>query len=245
MGYDMKQPQWAVLAFITLLVMVMLACTIPGTGPDTPDATPTPLGDTLPLSIPAFTYNLEPGGIVPGTRLEYVGPKDGAYEVRIDGQSALKRIGDSFIWSGVVSAGVYANYNLRLTTDILGPLPVAGSVELVIFNPQPIELISGEQIVATYYYNNIVVDYLVPQGRTIPGTTLTYVGTTTQGSGDQATELAQLSGTSGYPYLAVADSLVWTGQVRDNTVIRYDLRAASINENGLRLLGTAELWITE
>lgn len=240
----MKQHDWAIFSFVGLLALAALACTIPGTSPSAPPNTPTPMGDTLSFSMPAYTYNMEPGSTIPGTQLEYVGPTQDGYEVRIDGQSAIKRIGDSFLWSGVIAPSVYGNYNLRLTTEIFGSLPVAGNVEIVVFNPEPTELTATGEILAQQYYNNIVINYVIPAGREIPGTPMTYVGITTQGTGDQATTLAQLSGTTGYPYLAVGDSLVWQGQLRDNVIIRYDLRAASIDEtDGLRLLGTAELWV--
>jgi hypothetical protein len=79
---------------------------------------------------------------------------------------------------------------------------------------------------------------------TVPGSTIVYETTVTQGEGQQATELARLSGTSGYPYLALGDSLVWTGRVRENVYVRYSMRVTTLNEYGLRLSGTAELWIS-
>ncbi|MCB8942662.1 MAG: hypothetical protein H6658_02685 [Ardenticatenaceae bacterium] len=230
--------------FVLLIILTTLACTIPGRGSSGPAATPTPMGDTLIFKIPVYTYNLEPGGIVPGTRLEYVGRDEGIYNVKIDGLPASKRTGDSFIWNGIMAPGVHGSYNLRITTAILGGLPVGGPVDLTILNPNPIErtaLPLNEEIFLAY--NNILVNYIIPQGRQIPGSTLIFEGIVTQGEGEQATQLAQLSGLTGYPYLAIGDSLVWMGNLRDNVVVRYNLRALAINDNGLRLDGTAELWI--
>ena len=231
-------------AFILLLILTTLACTIPGQGSSGPAATPTPLGDTLTFKIPVYTYNLQPGAFVPGTRLEYVDRNEGVYNVRIDGLPASKRTGDSFIWDGIIAPGVHGSYNLRITTAILGGLPVGGPVDITIFNPSPIERTTppgNEEIFLGF--NNLLVDYLIPQGRQIPGSPLIFETIITQGEGEQATQLAQLSGLTGYPYMALGDSLVWIGNLRDNVVIRYNLRALAMNDDGLRLDGTAELWI--
>ena len=75
-------------------------------------------------------------------------------------------------------------------------------------------------------------------GRRSPG-----LGSLDQGEGDQQSQLAQLSGMSGYPYLALGDSLVWTGRLRENVYIRYSLRVTGLSEDGLRLAGTADLSI--
>lgn len=227
--------------FFLLLGLVSLACTVPFIGPQEPPPTPTPVGDTITYKIPppAFVYNLAPGEFVPGTRLEYVGKNGDAYDVRIDGLAARKRIGDSFIWSGTVAPGVFANYNLKLTTEVLGKLPVAGSVELLVFNPAPAEVSSVPTETTQLHYNLITANYQMPPGHLIPGTTLTYVGMTTQAG----SEVAELSGLTGYPYLARGDSLVWMGRLLDNVHVRYDWRVLDIDEYGLNLTGTAELWI--
>jgi hypothetical protein len=234
----------AIPGLILLLVLTTLACTIPGRASSGPAPTPTPMGDTLSFNIPAYAYNLEPGGSVPGTHLEYIGRSEGAYNVRIDGFEAVKRSGDSFFWSGVIQPGVYGNYNLRITTAVFGGLPVAGSVEIIVFYPEPVQrdtIPTVDQSLLSF--TALVVDYTVPEGYQIPGTALVYDGIITQGEGEGATQLAQLSGLTGHPYLARGDSLVWIGNLRDNVVVRYNLRASALNEDGLRLDGTADLWV--
>ncbi|MCA9924452.1 MAG: hypothetical protein KC421_18875 [Anaerolineales bacterium] len=240
--FSMKYQHTHLIGFVLLLGLLSLACSVPFLGPEEPPATPTPMGDTLQYKIPApaYVYNLAPGESVPGTRLEYVGKNGDAYDVRIDGLAATKRIGDSFIWSGTVAPGVSANYNLKLTTEVLGKLPVAGSVDLLIFNPAPIEVSTVPVESALLNYRLISTNYQMPPGAGIPGTTLTYVGTTTQAG----SEVAELSGLTGYPYLARGDSLAWTGKLLNNVYVRYDWRVLDINEFGLDLTGTAELWIT-
>ena len=240
----MKQHHAAIWTYVLLLLLATAACAVPGIGPAAPAATPTPLGDTLSFLIPVYKVDLSPGDSVPGTRLQYIGREGDTYQVLIDGLPATKRIGDSFIWNGVLAPGVYANYNLRLTATVFGALPVAGPVELLILNPEPVETPLTEQALnAQPYFGNILVNYQVPPGRLIPGTSLTYVGLSAQGEGQQASQLAELAGLTGYPYLALGDSLVWTGRLRDNVHVRNSLRVISMNEEGLRLAGTAELWL--
>ncbi|MEJ2749183.1 MAG: hypothetical protein P8183_14955 [Anaerolineae bacterium] len=239
-GWNQAQWIWALGA-----VLLLASCSLVGLEPVGPPPSPTPMGDTLSYTIPAYTISLSPGDTVPRTRLQYVERQEGGYLVKIDGLEATKRTGDSFFWSGVIAPGVYANYNLRLTTAVFGSLPAAGPVELIIFNPAPQEAaLPAELASRSADFNNILLDYQVPPGKTIPGSTLVFEGLITQGEGQRATELAQLTGLSGYPYLALGDSLTWVGRVRENVYVRYRMRVTTMNEYGLRLSGTAELWIT-
>ncbi len=238
----MQKGNWSLVGFIGLLALVTLACAVPGFDGDKPNATPTAVGDTMYFNIPAYTYQLSPGEAIPGTGLLYKDRQADAYEVSIDGQTTLKRSGDSFYWSGVLAPGVFANYNLRLTTSVFGSMPVAGPVEIIVLNPVPVEVTSVPINENTMAFSNIVADYTVPVGYTVPGTSLVYEGIEERGQGGQLTDFARLSGTSGYPYLALGDSLVWTGKLHDNIYIRYNLRVTSVKEDNLRLSGTAELW---
>jgi len=234
---------WRLLGWIALLILPTLACAVPGFEQGAPAGTPTPIGDTMYFNIPAFAYNLAPGESVPGAGLQYVDRRGDAYEVKIDGQAALKRTGDSFFWSGVMTPGVFANYNLRLTSSVFGSMPVAGSVEVIVLNPNPVEQSSVPVTENIISLPNVVVDYTVPVGYQIPGTTLVYEGVEERGQGGQTTSFARLSGTISYPFLALGDSLVWTGKLLDNVYVRYNLRVTSLKEDALRLTGTAELWI--
>lgn len=242
------------LLLILMLALPALACQVPdftgvpsmpGVVEPTPVGSPTPMGDTISYLAPAYATSLQPGESVPGTQLTYIGSTDGGYEVSIDGQRAIKRTGDSFYWSGIIGPGVFANYNLRLTTGFFGGMPVAGPVEIIVLFPQAHALPLSDDPEAELHLGNIVVDYHVPLDNVIPGTTLVYQGMETQGLGNQNTTLARIGGLSGYPNLAVGDSLVWMGRIRDNVAIRYNLRAISFDETTIRLVGTGELWITK
>ncbi len=239
----MRKGNWSLIGFVLLLALAAIACDLPGSGEDEPAATPTAVGDTMFFNIPVFTHQLAAGESVPGTGLMYKNKQGDAYEVVIDGQTTLKRSGDSFYWSGVLAPGVFANFNLRLTTNFGGGMPVAGPVEIMILNPNPVEQTAVPTDENILHYSNIIADYTVPVGYNIPGTTLTYEGIEERGQGGELTDFARLSGTSGYPYLAFGDSLVWTGRLLDNVYIRYNLRVTSLKEESLRLTGTAELWI--
>lgn len=239
----MRKGYWSLVGFVMLLALATLACAVPGFEESGSDPTPTAVGDTMYFNIPAYTYQLSPGDIIPGTGLQFKDRQGDTYEVSIDGQTTFKRAGDSFYWSGVLAPGVFANFNLRLTTAVFGDMPVAGPVEIIALNPVPVEMASVPISENTLSFSNIFADYTVPVGYTIPGTTLIFEGIEERGQGGQLVDFARLSGTSGYPYLAFGDSLVWMGKLHDNLYIRYNLRVTSIKEDALRLSGTAELWV--
>jgi hypothetical protein len=230
----MQTVQRSLFGLVLLLALTALACDLPGFREDPTPAAPVPLGDTISFNVPFFSVSLEPGAMVPGTRLQYFGRRDDGYDVLIDGLPAFKRTGDSFSWNGIVAPGVYGRYHLRLATTLLGRLVAAGPVELFILFPNPVELPTLEVAGAPYYFDKIPVQYLVPQGGAIPGTTITFQSQTEEG--------AWLSG-AGHPYRAPGDSVVWVGRLRDNVTTRYNLRVVRVERNGLRLVGEVELWV--
>lgn len=222
-----------------LLFLTSLACafSIEDTTPNAPN--PTPVGDVVHFRVPIYSTTLNPGDTVPATQMTYSGREGDVYNVTIDGLSAAKRVGDSFSWRGVIGPGVIAKYNLRLSpTFLTDDLLVGGPLELWVLNPLAVELPVGvDQMPSAVHYSNIAVDYTVPKGGQVPGTSLIFEGETDQG--------AQLSGTSGHPYRLQGDSLIWAGRLRGNVNIRYSLRLTSVNEDSIRLLGTAEVWVAQ
>jgi hypothetical protein len=195
--------------------------------------------DYLTYLVPVYSITLKPGENIPGTQLYFVAQDGSRYNVTIDGLAAVKQAGDSFNWIGVTAPGVIGRFNLRLSPTLRGgDLLAAGPVELSVLNPIAVELdgVTAPNNIR-YTFDNIAVQYLVPIGDRIPGTTLVYEGRTDQG--------AELSGTNRYPFLSRGDSLLWTGRLRGNVVVRYNLRVATLGDDSIRLLGTADLWITQ
>ncbi len=236
---DNWRPMLRLLLFALLLLLASLACTIGADEGPTPMATAiVPLDQVVRYRIPVFSATLNPGETLKGSKLTYVGREGDVYNVTIANLPAAKRIGDSFAWKGVVAPGVIGNYNLRLSPTILSDdLLVAGSVEISVLNPIPVEL-GNDFVVANslLHFNNIAIDNRVSVGDQVPGTTLIFEGAAEQG--------ANLGGTSGFPIRALGDSLIWTGRLRGNAIVRYNLRVGSLNADELRLVGTAEMWIT-
>jgi hypothetical protein len=218
-----------------LLVLLNVGCALLNGNEPTPIPEPTPVGDTLTYLVPIYTATLNPADYVPGTQLHYIRKHDGGYDVTIDGLPATKQIADSFNWQGVMAPGVVGRFNLRISPSFGDTLIVAGPLNISILNPVPVPLLSNTPVAGTLHYGGIVTRFVVPVGTTVPGTTLVYQGETDQG--------IQIDGTGGYPYFADADSVSWLGHLRDNVIIRYQLRIEGADANNLRLDGTAELWI--
>jgi hypothetical protein len=228
-----------ILAPILLLLLAALACTISPRGESSPTATATPPPNQLvTFRLPIFTSTISPGETIRGTGMTYIGREGEFYNVSIGGLPAAKRIGDSLTWKGVMAPGVVGNFNLRISPTLLSDdLLAAGSAEIIVLNPIPVELGNDYTVLDSLLnYSNLAVDYTVATGDQVPGTTLIYEGLVEQG--------VQLGGTSGFPIRAVGDSLIWTGRLRGNVVVRHSLRVASADENSLHLVGTGELWIT-
>ena len=202
----------------------------------TPFPPPTPQGDTISFNTLTYRRLLSEGEFIPGTRMRYIGANGNSYIVEIDGLNATKRAADSFAWKGLIAPAVVARYNLRLTSSLLNSdLAAVGPVEIMILSPNPTQLPNSEPLAADIEFEELLINYNVPVGFTVPGTTLSYVGLTEQG--------AELAGTDGYPYFQQGDSLVWVGQLRDNVILRYDLRIISTGTDAMRLTGVAKLWV--
>ena len=115
---------------------------------------------------------------------------------------------------------------------------VIGPVTATVFNPLPQELLGfAEPPPANFVYDAISVDYRIPVGRVLPGSTVVYRGVDPNGNG------ASLSGTAQYAILPEQNSFVWTGQLGPNVIIQYDLRAVSVTTEELRMVGTAKLFL--
>ncbi|MEM7112898.1 MAG: hypothetical protein AAF614_10735 [Chloroflexota bacterium] len=241
----MKRTGWSFPLFIGLLMLASLACTVPFLGETGGgnEPTPTPPGDTISFTIPAYNVGIPAGSSVPGTRLEYIGRNGDGFDVRIDGLPAVKYTGDSFIWNGILAPGVFGDYNLRLATVIFSEMQVAGPVKLTILNPTPVERTDNNELQAKLHFSPALTTYYVPVGHAVPGTSVIYDGLRAPAQGEQDSRLGAFTGLSGYPYLAAGDLLSWQGFLRDNVVVDYKLRVISVSAEGVRFGGSADIWL--
>ena len=239
----------AILVLIFVFTAVSLACSnlsLPSIAPQ-PTATPAPVstGDMLVFNkiVPPFSTSLSPGEKIAGAPMQYIGKTaDGGYEVSIEGVKTVKRAGDSFIWSGIIAPGTHGQFNLRITAEVLGGLPVAGPATITILNPKPFQLddipIHPD---ALQFTNIILLDSNIPVGDPILGTTLIFRGTSQRGNID----VAEIGTGAEFSYYLAGDSIVWRGKLRDNIFVQYDLRIVSFNESSLFLTGEANLYIEQ
>lgn len=220
---------------LLLLAAAALACAVPGfDGEPTPPAEPTPPGDMIFFTAP-YRVPLQPGTYIPGTQIGYIQSSGELHELLIDNLRAYRQVGDSVTWSGVIAPGVHGNYRLHLQGSFTGALQAEGEVRLSILNPTPVEIPPTSTPLGSIVFTGIPVNYVVPEGAQIPGTTLVYQG--------ERNGVAELSGTASYPFFAVEDSLIWVGKLREEVTVRYNLRVNRMDDYGLHLAGTAELWI--
>jgi len=171
---------------------------------------------------------VSPGESVPGTTLVYVGPVGDEAEMLIDGQTAVKKKGDSLNWDGHPLPGVTLNLKQRIVWFTDEALHAAGTARLAIDDPQPEAMPFPEDLPIVY---KLPITYNVKQGETIPGTTISYVG-----SGDSG---AEFGGIDGYPHRRMADSVTWEGKLREGVFVRVVLRVAFYDEGQLQVAGLA------
>jgi hypothetical protein len=237
-GARRARPGQSLLRAVLPLVLISLACAFLSDR-GTPDAaTPTTTSeDVLTFLAPLYTVSLNPGESIAGTSMTYAGKDGDTYNVTLDGLAAAKRVGDSFAWKGIIAPGVHGEYDLRISPTFSGERLLAGGpVRITVLNPSPVELPGSAAVPEGWlHFERITVERSVARGEQILGTTLVYEGQSEQG--------AQLSGTEGYPYRARGDSLIWTGRLRGNAIVRLNLRVSAFSSDRLSLLGTAELWV--
>ena len=173
------------------------------------------------------------GDFLPGTDIQYVGLTDQGAEVLIGGQQAVKKKGDSLDWDGHPLPGVTLNLNQRIVWFTEEKLHAAGTARLALEGTQPVAMPFPEESPALY---KLPTTYNVKRGETIPGTTITYVGSSEKG--------AELSGVEGYPYRKLGDSIVWKGKLRERVFLQLNVRVIFIAEDFIRVAGTAALSLT-
>jgi len=190
-------------------------------------------GDWLVYSGPV-EVSVEAGHSIPGTDLHYVGETDRGAEVRIGGQKAIRRTGDSLDYEGRPAQGVKMKLALRVAWFDEAKLHSVGTVGLSIRRPTPQEM---RIATASPLRHAVPVMYWVAKGDLIPGTTISY-----QGKADQG---AKLGGVEGYPYRKAADSILWEGKLRDNVWLKLDLRTGFFDDERLQVAGLATMWVEQ
>ncbi len=175
---------------------------------------------------------LHAGDRIPGTDIVMLeASKDGA-KFKIGGQVASKLNGDSVDWKGKVADGVTMNLHYRVAWLGDKSARLIGTVTLDISGVDPKQ--------ASWNGNSklkftLPVTYFVKKGDDIPGTTLSYKGKTEKG--------AEIGGVEGYPYRKMADSIVWTGKLRDNVYLKLVSRIGLYDGSRLQVIGLATIGI--
>ena len=237
----MVKHQFSLRWFLLILVFTALSCGTPQVpeilgGPTQTPAPPTatPEGNIVEFRLAPYEVTLSPSENVPGTQIFFTGQEGDAYKVTLDGLPIEKYAVDSLNWTGIVAPGVAADYSMRVVPALNGNMTVAGLVDVAIIDAFPVAVSNGTTLSGPIVFRNIPQSYNIDVDQSIPGTTLFYLGQTPNG--------AQLGGTDN-PYRLEGDALVWTGLLRSNVSVRYDLRVVSFSDSNLRLVGTAELYI--
>lgn len=228
----MKGRRWLWVA-VGLLAWTMAGCALlPGTEGETTTPSPESSGNQVVYAAP-YRAVLGEGEGVPGASLEYVGQEESQIHVRIDGEDAYKKIGDSFNWLGSPAAGVDLHFKLRVMGVYVEVFQAWGEVEIIVSDPAPAVADLPES--APLVYHAAIASYTVAKGDIVPGTAYTYLGKTEKG--------AEFGGLDGYAFREVADSLDWSGRVRENVYVDLTMRVRSIEEDEVSLIGTATVWI--
>ncbi|MBN1317176.1 MAG: hypothetical protein JXA42_16960 [Anaerolineales bacterium] len=214
--------------------LLMLAGCNGNEGVETPAAIEDTAAEQIVFTAP-FRAVLDKGETVPGAQLEYVNQDDDGIHVRIEGEDAVKKVGDSFNWSGSPATGVELDYGLRVLGVFLGVFQAWGTVDIII--PEPFPLVAELPEEAPLVFTAAVASYQVEKDQIIPGTTIIYLGKSEKG--------AEFGGVEGYRYREIADSLDWSGQLRSNIFVDLTMRVKSIDEDKVDLVGTATIWILD
>ena len=189
--------------------------------------------DTMEYST-AFERSILAGQSLPGTDIKYLGKTDQGAQMSLGGQAALKRTLDSLTWHGEPVPGVSVDYSLRIISFDDKALQAGGTAKVVVSNvkTQAVSLASLPKDALTF---KDVATYNVPQGKTSPGTTITYDGKTSDG--------AKLSGIEGYAFRKEADSIAWVGKLSDKCFLQLDLRLLFYTDSAMQVTGTATLYL--
>ena len=174
------------------------------------------------------------GEMLPATDIQYVGNTADGAQVLIAGQQAIKKVGDSLDWQGNPVPGVKVSLSQRVLHSDDANLVTAGTVQIVVDGVAPAE---GQYPNTPLYSYKVPVIYTIQRGNTIPGTLITYKG--------KASDGAELSGVSGYPYRRLGDSISWRGRLRANVYIDMTVRVVAYTDGLMQVTGLATIGLTQ
>ena len=202
----------------------------------TPNATPTPLTNLLELTAPDTLITLAQNGATQNSKIIYRGKTESRYSVEIDQQLTEKRVGDSVIWDSFVAPGVSAEYVMRIVDNGgSDDLAMVGTVDLLVFNPRPTSAPNAD-IFPTDLVYEADINYVVPLGQTVPGTTWRYVGLDANGR-------VQFEGERGVTLYTQGDGLFWRGWINPAVFGDYELTIIQAEAGQVRVTGVAKLII--
>lgn len=202
----------------------------------TPNATPTPLTNLLELSAPNTRIILAQNEATQNAKVVYLGRTESRYSVQIDQQLNEKRVGDSVIWDSFIAPGVSAEYEMRIADNgDSDDLALGGTVDLLVFNPRPNPALNAD-IFPTDLSYEADIDYVVPMGQMVPGTTWRYVGLDANGR-------IQFEGERGVTLYTQGDGLFWRGWINPAVFGDYELTIIQANADQVRVTGVADIII--
>lgn len=210
------------LTLVMVIGVVLAGCSfIPGAGGESGGA----------LTYDGATqHGVGPGELIPGTNIQFVRNTSEGAEVLINGQRAIKKVGDSLDWQGTVAPGVDVSMPQRIALITDDRLQTVGTVRVKVSGVNPVP---GPAPAGGRYSYKVTSGYTVRRGERVPGTTLVYEQKTDQG--------AQFSGASDYPYRRVGDSVIWQGQLAPGVYLDTTLRVVAYTDDIVTLAGLAAI----
>lgn len=161
-------------------------------------------------------YSLSVGDRLPGTDIVLTAITDSGAEFQIAGMRSVRSLGDSLDYDGDWPGISGVTYNARFRLYYIGSNSVraAGVHRFVIHDIQPVEAN------VTIGNNGLRMPYTVnvSTGQPIAGTTLSYGGQDDRGG------IINGLPAGDYPYRKIGDSISWTGYVRADIPVQYNIR---------------------
>lgn len=238
----MRRETWIGVAISVMLSLLLAGCNS-GTSATPAPATLTSVAvtatqaaipsDMLTYRTSSYSAMVQLTKSVPNTQIRYANKQNDLFELNINGFSAFVRSGDSISWSGLVAPSLFTSYQLIVSPGSEIDMFTQGTVNIVVFNPVPVELFQLPLLTNSGVFNGLQLQYVVLVGQSIPGTTMVYQGAS---NGE-----VRFSGSSQYPISAVGNSLTWHGQLGQNIFVRYNLVITGATETELQLSGSGDL----